>query len=118
MEEVISENNLRYLDFNLDDLFIIYSADLCSILLNYFPDGIIMMNKNYRLCGLMIEGNIYTSKGIGDQSDYIIANKQEIGYIQKSFNQLSGSVLIKLNEKICDKKGYSYKLRKNRKYFT
>lgn len=123
MAEVISENNFKYLDVNLDDLFIVYSADLCSILLNYFPGGTIMMNKNYRLCGIMIQGIIYTSKGIVDTNDYVVANEQEIGYIQKSFNQLSDYVLTKLSEKLCDidnfeKKGISYILRKNRENLT
>ena len=123
MSEVISENNFKYLDVNLDDLFVVYSADLCNILLNYFPDGKIMMNKNYRLCGIMIEGIVYTSKGVADINDYIAANEQEIGYIQKSFNQLSDYVLRKLNEKLCNIdnikiKGISYVLRKNRENLT
>lgn len=118
MAEVISENNFKYLDVNLDDLFVVYSADLCSILLNYFPGGTIMINKNYRLCGVMIEGIVYTSKGVADINDYKIANEQEIGYIQKSFNQLSDYVLRKLNKKLCNIdntkiKGISYVLRKN-----
>ena len=77
-----------------------------------------MINKNYRLCGVMIEGIVYTSKGIVDVNDYVVANEQEIGYIQKSFNQLSDYVLTKLSEKLCDIdnvkiKGVSYVLRKN-----
>lgn len=123
MAEVISENNFKYLDVNLDDLFVVYSADLCNILLNYFPDGKIMMNKNYRLCGIMIEGIVYTSKGVADINDYIAANEQEIGYIQKSFNQLSNSVLMKLSEKLfnidnIEKQGISYVLRKSGENLT
>lgn len=122
MSEVIIENNYKYLNGNIDNLFIVYSADLCGILLNYYPDATIMMNKNYRVCGIMIEGVIYTSNGIADEKDYIIAGPQEIGFIQKGFNQLSDCVLIKLNEKIYEslqnKKGIPYKLRKNRENFT
>lgn len=122
MTEVIIENDYKYLNGNIDNLFIVYSADLCGILLNYYPDATIMMNKNYRVCGIMIEGVIYTSNGIADEKDYIIARHQEIGFIQKSFNHLSDCVLVKLNEKLYDslqsKKGVSYKLRKNRENFT
>lgn len=120
MSEVINENDLKSIDVDMDDLFIVYSADLCSILLNYFPGATVMMNKNYRSCATMIQGVIYTSKGITSPSDFFVAGEQEIGFIQKSFNQLSDYELTLLNNKLYsgEEKGISYKLRKNGENFT
>lgn len=117
MSEVVNENNLKHLDVDMGDLFIAYSADLCSILLNRFPGSTIMMHKGYKSCGIMIQGVIYTSRGITDPNDFFVAGQQEIGFIQKSFNQLSDYELTLLNDKLYGneekEKGISYKLRKN-----
>ena len=114
MSEIIIENNLNYLDINIDDLLILYSADLCSILLDYFPGATIMMTKNFKCCAIMIQGVIYNSKGIVDSKNYFIAGPEEINFIQKSFNQLSDSVMMLLKEKNKNSCGNSYILRKNK----
>lgn len=117
MMEVISENNLGYLNANLDDLFNVYSTDLCDILLNYFPGATIMMNKNFRCCAIMIQGTIYNSYGIVNSSDYFVAKKEEIEFIRKSLPQISDVVMNELNEKLLLegtlKKDSALTLRKN-----
>lgn len=115
--EVITENNLSSLDVNLDDLFIVYSADLCTMLLNFFPAATIMMNKNFRCCAIMIQGNVYDSYGITNKANYFIAEKEDVDFIKKSLPQISDEVISKINEKLLieqpRKFGSSFTLRKN-----
>lgn len=117
MSNIIIENKIKYLDINLDDLFNIYSADLCTILLNYFPGATIMMHKNYSSCAIMIQGIVYTSNGVVNKEDYFIAGQEELSIIKKSFNQLSEYIIEllykELKEEIKNNEDLSYTLRKN-----
>lgn len=122
MEDIIIDNDLRYLAGDITDVFLVYSADFCGILLGFFPSATIMMNSNYRSCAILINGVIYDSSGIrNDVNNFHVADNQEIGFIQKSFNQLSDDVIGKLMEKLEDnkiEKGMAFSLRKNRENLT
>lgn len=122
LHDVIEENDLNYLKEDPEILLNLYSADFCSILLSYFPGATIMMNKSYRSCALLINGNIYTASGImKDVNDYFVAGEENIDFIKKSFNQMSDEVLKKFVERLNDPeldKDYAYFLRKNRDYLT
>lgn len=101
MEEVILENNLTgYNGESINDLFRLYSADFCSILLSFFPGATVMINKNYLECALMISGNIYGSSGILNKDDYVVATSEELGLIIKGFKHISDFSLGKLLDKI------------------
>ena len=117
MSEVIIENDLKYLDFDIDDLFSVYSADFCNILLDYYPGATIMMHKNFKSCAVLIQGVVYTAKGISDPRYYFAAGSEEINFIQKSFRQLSDDIILLLKDKIkADNNNYNsmYILRKNK----
>ena len=63
--DVILRNELKYLkDISETDLMRIYSADLCGILMGYFPGATIMINSSYKTCATLINGLIYDSGGI------------------------------------------------------
>ena len=65
LEEVIKENDIKYLDdVDINDLLVLYSADLCNILLNFYPGATIMMNKSYKTCAILINGVLYNGYGI------------------------------------------------------
>lgn len=117
LSEVIYENNLGYLSGNIDDILKLYSADLVGILINFYPGATIMMHKFYRSCAILINGKVYNGVGEVEKSDYHIATEEEIGFIRKSFPEMSGFVLGKLSEKVYDKKtlekGISMVLRKS-----
>lgn len=122
MKDIIVDNDLKYLDGDITDIFLVYSADFCGILLGFFPGATIMMNNNYRSCGMLINGVIYDSSGIrSDVNNFHVVDDQEIGFIQKSFNQLSDDVIGGLMEKLKDnkiEKGMAFSLRKNRENLT
>lgn len=117
LKEIIEENNITYLSNDMTYLLRLYSADLCNILLKYFPDAIIMINKSYNNCALMIQGEIYDSSGISDKKqDFIVAQAQDILFIKKSFFQLSEDLLNELAKRVYDKNENfknTYVLRKN-----
>lgn len=122
LNEVNEEGDLGYLKDDPETLLNLYSADFCSILLSYFPGATVMMNKSYRSCALLINGNIYTASGIYENvSNYFVAGQEELNYISKSFSQMSEDVFEKLINKLFSQeldKGYAYSLRKNRDYLT
>lgn len=111
LSEVIEENNLEYLNFNIEDLFIIYSINLCDILLNYYPGATIVLKKDYNICGVLIQGCVYTSKGIENINDFSIADSEEINFIKKNFNKLSDYVMSLMKEKLENNYNNSYLLR-------
>lgn len=117
LSEVIYENNLEYLDVNVDDILKFYSADLVGILINFYPGATIMMHKFYKNCAVLINGKVYNGAGEVEKSDYHIAVEEEIGFIRKSFPEMSDFVMGKLSEKVYDKekleKGISMMLRKS-----
>ena len=54
--DVILRNELKYLkDISATDLMRIYSADLCGILMSYFPGATIMINSSYKTCSITME---------------------------------------------------------------
>jgi len=122
MDDVILENDLKYLNGDITTLFRVYSADFCAILSSFFPGATIMVDKSYRNCAVLINGFIYDATGVRkDVNNFHVANSEEIGFIQKSFNQLSDDVIGKLMEKLEDKmvnKGKAFSLRKNRENLT
>ncbi len=122
MEDVILENNLKYLQGDITTLFMVYNADFGAILSSFFPGSTIMIDKNYRNCAVLINGAIYDVSGIRkDVNNFHVANNEEIGFIQKSFNQLSEDVIGKLMEKIGNNnmsKEIAFCLRKNRENLT
>lgn len=115
MGEVILENNLTsYQGGTIDDLFRIYSADFCSILLSFFPGASVMINKNYLECALLISGEVYNATGLAPAKDYHVASLEELGLITKGFKHVSDFVLGKLLDKmdpIITVKESSYSLR-------
>lgn len=115
LSELIINEDIKYLkDISPSDLFRLYSADLCTILLNYFPGATVMMNKNFRECALMIQGVIYNSKGTCDPRYYFAAGNEEINFIKMSFPKLSDDVFDKLNNYLfSEEKTLSYHLRKS-----
>lgn len=117
LEEVIKENDIKYLDdININDLLVLYSADLCNILLNFYPGATIMMNKSYKTCAILINGVVYNGYGICSLKDYFMAKEEDIMFISKSFPKLSDGVLDELNKKIYSDKShnnFSLVLRKN-----
>lgn len=122
MEDIIIDNNLKYLGDNTTNIFLAYSADFSAILSSFFPGSTIMIDKNYRNCAVLINGTIYDSTGIrNDVNNFHVASSEEIGFIQKSFYQLSDEVMGKLMEKLGDNiinKGRVLCLRKNRESLT
>ncbi len=122
MEDVILENDLKYLSGDITTLLRVYSADFCAILSSFFPGSTIMIDKSYRNCAVLINGFIYDATGVRkDVNNFHVANREDIGFIQKSFNQLSDEVIGKLMEKLEDKsmnKGIAFSLRKNRENLT
>ncbi len=122
MQEVILENKLKeYTNVPIEDLFRIYSADFCSILLTYFPWATIMINKkNYLECALLISGYVYNCTGVITNDDYAIANAEEIGMITRGFKHISSFTLGKLLDKLNNNlKAVNsvYTLRKDDKHF-
>lgn len=121
MEEVIIENNIKYLGNNTNDILNVYDANFCGIMLEFFPGSTIMMRKDLRKCAIMINGIVYNSYGICDSKDYFVAGNEEIINIQRGFSQLSDDVIGLLLDKISNvksKKSSVYLLRKNRKNLT
>ena len=118
MQEIMKENNLtEFLGFNMEDLFKVYSSDFCEILLYYFPEATLLMKNNYLECGVLIEDLVYDSSGVANKLEYTKATAEDIRFISRSFNHLSGFVLKKLFIRVNDSlvKDYSYFLRKNKK---
>lgn len=113
--ELIVNEEIKYLkDISATDIFRLYSADFCTILLNYFPGATVMMNKNFRECAIMIQGVIYNSKGVCDSRYYFAAGSEEIKFIKMSFPKLSDDVFDKLNNNLFnEEKPLSYHLRKS-----
>lgn len=121
LEDVILENNLSYLNGNITTLLSLYSADLCGILLGFYPGATIMMHNNNTTCAILIGGVIYDSNGVvKDVLEYHVAQEWEIGFIQKSFHQLSDDVMTMLTDKLLEsqKLPIVYSLRKNRDELT
>lgn len=102
LEDVIIENNIRYLEGDITTLLHLYSADLCGIMLKFFPGATVMMERNFRKCALMVQGKVYDASGLTSRSDYHIAEDYEIGFIRKTFQQLSDDVMFKLMNKLFD----------------
>lgn len=91
-EEILKDSS----DVLATEFLSIYSADLCSILLLYYPLSDILINKNYLECALLIDGKVYGAKGIYDINDYKLANYEDINYIVKSFKHMSHYILEKI----------------------
>lgn len=102
LEDVIIENNIHYLKDDVTTLLHLYSADLCGIMLKFFPGATVMMERNFRKCALMIQGKVYDASGLINRSNYHIAEEYEIGFIRKTFHQLSDDVMFKLMNKLFD----------------
>lgn len=118
MQEIIEEDNLtEYIGLSMEDLFRVYSSDFCEVLLYYFPKSSVMIKDNYLECGLLIDDLVYDSSGVTNKLEYTKANMEDIRFISRSFNHLSGFVLKKLFIRVNDSlvKDYSYFLRKNKK---
>ena len=116
IKDVILENNLTcYYGEKTDDLFRFYSADFCNILLHFYPEATVMINKNYLECALLIEGNVYNASGKVDSKNYIVANLESLDLIGKGFKHISYFVLEKLLDKLefnLENNEHSYCLRK------
>ena len=115
LKSIIKENNYKYLDDDITILLKLYSSDLCSILISFFPDATIMINKKCYCCALMINGKIYDSEGINSIDDFYAASSQDILFIKRSFPHLSEDIMDKLVEKVSNEensKSKSYTLRK------
>ena len=116
LDDVITENNIKYLGGNVNQLLQYYCADLCSMMLEFYPGATIMMNKNFRTCAVMIQGNVYNIRGLVDRSNYFIAGEEEVGFIRKSFPQLPDAIMEKLIEKVFIEQpdvSLAFSLRKN-----
>ena len=118
MQEIIEENNLtEFFGFSMEDLFKVYSSDLCEILLYYFPGSNIMIKNNYLECGILINDLIYDSSGVANKLEYTKASLEDIRFISRSFKHLSSFVFEKLMQKVNDKllNNHVYVLRKGEK---
>ncbi len=118
MQEIIEENNLtEFFGFNMEDLFRVYSSDLCEILLYYFPGSNIMMKNNYLECAVLIDDLVYDSNGVANKLEYTKASLEDIRFISRSFKHLSSFVFEKLMQKVNDKllNNHVYVLRKGEK---
>ena len=90
LKKIIKEEILKNSsDVLVTEFLSIYSADLCSILLLYYPLSDILINKNYLECALLIDGKVYGSRGVCDINDYKLANHEDINYIIKGFKHMS-----------------------------
>lgn len=116
LKDIIEKEDIKYLsNIDITDLLTLYSSDLCSLLLEFYPSATLMMNKNFKTCALMIRGKIYNAKGLIDGKNYFIAEKEEINFIKMSFPKLSDDVFDMLNDYLFDEeeKSLSYHLRKS-----
>lgn len=103
MQEVIDENNLR--EFNgltMEDLFRVYSANFCSIMLTFFPDANVVISNNYLECAVLIDDVVYNSYGEVSNVGYHVCNEEELNHITKGLNHLSLVTFEKLKEKVND----------------
>lgn len=118
MQEIIEENNLtEFFGFSMEDLFKVYSSDLCEILLYYFPGSNIMIKNNYLECAVLIDDLVYDSNGVANKLEYTKASLEDIRFISRSFKHLSSFVFEKLMQKVNDKllNNHVYVLRKGEK---
>lgn len=103
MQEVIDENNLR--EFNglmMEDLFRVYSANFCSIMLTFFPWANVVISNNYLECAVLIDDVVYNSYGEVIKDGYHVCNEEELNHITKGLNHLSLVTFEKLKEKVND----------------
>lgn len=103
MQEVIDENNLR--EFNgltMEDLFRVYSANFCSIMLTFFPCANVVISNNYLECAVLIDDVVYNSYGEVIKDGYHVCNEEELNHITKGLNHLSLVTFEKLKEKVND----------------
>ena len=78
-----------------------------------------MINSSYKTCATLINGLIYDSGGIRyDFNNFHIANKEEINFIEKSYNKLPEDVIDKIYESYLniDEKHYVLKRKKKLTY--
>lgn len=118
MQEIMKENNLtEFFGFSMEDLFKVYSSDLCEILLYYFPGSNIMIKNNYLECAVLIDDLVYDSNGVANKLEYIKANMEDIRFISRSFKHLSSFVFEKLMQKVNNRllNNHVYVLRKGEK---
>lgn len=118
MQETIEENNLtEFFGFSMEDLFRVYSSDLCEILLYYFPGSNIMIKNNYLECAVLIDDLVYDSNGVANKLEYTKATAEDIRFISRSFKHLSFYVFEMLLQKVNNKllNNHVYVLRKGEK---
>ncbi len=120
LADIILKDELKYLkSINSTDLMRIYSADLCGILMSYFPGATIMINSSYKTCATLINGLVYDSSGIRhDLNNFHIANKEEIIFIEKSYNKLPEDIINKIYDYYLNVDENHYVLRKKTRSLT
>lgn len=114
LEDIILEDSISYLGSNTRDILSVYSSDFCDIMMHYYPGATVMIDKDLRKCGIMINNLIYDSYGISNKR-YHVANEEEINYIRKGMPKLSSYVASKIYDHInsTNKKDNTYTLRKD-----
>lgn len=118
LKNVIEEYDFKNYDASIDDLLRVYSADLCAILLEFYPGATVMIEKNFNSCALLINGCVYNEKGKVSAGSYLIANEEELNYIMLSFREISNFVFEETVNRLQDSfnlEKTSYCLRKKSK---
>ena len=91
LEDIININKVLYDYFKEDivNLFLDgYCLDYYFLLKEFYPESILVMEKNNEHCASLINGNVYDVSGIRSASDFTIPSKIEANFIQDFYNRM------------------------------
>lgn len=91
LEEIININKVLYDYFKEDivNLFLDgYCLDYYFLLKEFYPESILVIEKNKEHCASLINGNIYDVSGIRSASDFTIPSKIEEDFVYDFYKKM------------------------------
>lgn len=91
LEDIININKVLY-DYFKEDIISLfldgYCLDYYYILKEFYPESILVMEKNKEHCASLINGNIYDVSGIRNINDFIIPSKMEEDFVYDFYKKM------------------------------
>lgn len=91
LESIIDINKVLYDYFKEDILNLFlngYCLDYHFLLKEFYPESILVVEKEGNHCATLINENVYDVSGIRNKNDFIIPNKIEESFVYDFYNRM------------------------------